>query len=102
MKTSTKILLLASAGLISLGLILSAVGLLCGGSLSAIGERGLWMFHGSARHYDNEYHESNTYQINDTSIESIDVDWIGGNITVTPYDGSVIILEESGRDLSEE
>ncbi len=99
MKTSTKILLLASAGLISLGLILSAVGLACGGSLSSIAKQKLWMFHSDTplMHYDNEYHESNTYKVKNTSIDAIEIDWIGGNITVTPYDGEDILLKESGN-----
>ena len=46
MKHSTKIILLASAGLISFGLILSIIGLICGGSLTNIMESDLWRFVG--------------------------------------------------------
>lgn len=104
MKHSTKIILLASAGLISFGLILSAIGLICGGSLTNIMDNGLWRFVGYQKiHYDNTFDKDNTYHVSESSIHSIDVDWIDGDISVVPYDGDDIILtESSNKELDDE
>ena len=104
MKHSTKIILLVSAGLVSFGLILSAIGLICGGSLSNIMNHGLWRFTGYQKiHYDNTFDKDNTYHVSASSIHSIDVDWIDGDISVVPYDGDDIILtESSNKELDDE
>ncbi len=104
MKHSTKIILLASAGLISFGLILSIIGLICGGSLTNIMESDLWRFVGFKKvHYDNTFENDNTYHISASSIRSISIDWIDGDISVIPYDGDDIILtESSNKELDDE
>ena len=43
-----------------------------------------------------------SYTLEDDSIDSISVDWVAGEISITPYDGSdIVITEYARRELSE-
>ena len=47
--------------------------------------------------FDNDFEENNTYHVSDASINSIDIDWISGRVTVIPYDGDDIVIRENQR-----
>ena len=95
MKKSTKIILMISICLISVGIVLSAIGRFAGASPRHILFDGLW--NASFRYgddFDNDFEENNTYHVSDASINSIDIDWISGRVTVIPYDGDDIVIRE--------
>ena len=98
MKKSTKIILMVSICLISVGIVFSTIGIIAGASPSHILFNGLW---NAAFHYgddfDNDFEESNTYRVSDASIDSIDIDWISGRVTVIPYDGDDIVIREKSK-----
>lgn len=49
------------------------------------------------------YSETGSYDISAANIDSIDLDWIAGGITVTPYNGTEIkLVEYAQRDLKED
>lgn len=98
MKKSTKIILMVSICLVSVGIVFSTIGLIAGASPSHIIFNGLW---NTAFHYgddfDNDFEESNTYRVSDASIDSLDIDWVSGNVTVIPYDGDDIVIREKSK-----
>lgn len=107
MKKSTKIILIIAICLLCAGLVLTAIGYLCGASPRQIFHDNLWTWtsydddggqsgdhHGKAR-YDNDFDESNAYSIDPAGIDSLYIDWIDGDIEIIPYDGDQIYLEES-------
>lgn len=98
MKKSTKIILMISICLISVGIVLSAIGRFAGASPRHILFDGLW--NASFRYgddFDNDFEENNTYHVSDASINSIDIDWISGGVTVIPYDGDDIVIREKSK-----
>lgn len=98
MKKSTKIILMISICLISVGIVLSAIGRFAGASPRHILFDGLW--NASFRYgddFDNDFEEKNTYHVSDASINSIDIDWISGRVTVIPYDGDDIVIREKSK-----
>lgn len=98
MKKSTKIILMISICLISVGIVLSAIGRFAGASPRHILFDGLW--NASFRYgddFDNDFEENNTYHVSDASINSIDIDWISGRVTVIPYDGDDIVIREKTK-----
>ncbi|MEY8297528.1 MAG: DUF4097 family beta strand repeat-containing protein [Emergencia timonensis] len=98
MKKSTKIILMISICLISVGIVLSAIGRFAGASPRHILFDGLW--NASFRYgddFDNDFEENNTYHVSDASINSIDIDWISGRVTVIPYDGDDIVIREKSK-----
>lgn len=98
MKKSTKIILMISICLISVGIVLSAIGRFAGASPRHILFDGLWnaSFH-YGDDFDNDFEENNTYHVSDASIDSIDVDWVSGKVTVIPYDGKDIVIREKSK-----
>ena len=98
MKKSTKIILMISICLISVGIVLTAIGRFAGASPRHILFDGLW--NASFRYgddFDNDFEENNTYHVSDASINSIDIDWISGRVTVIPYDGDDIVIREKSK-----
>ncbi len=84
--------------LISVGIVLSAIGRFAGASPRHILFDGLW--NASFRYgddFDNDFEENNTYHVSDASINSIDIDWISGRVTVIPYDGDDIVIREKNQ-----
>ena len=84
--------------LISVGIVLSAIGRFAGASPRHILFDGLW--NASFRYgddFDNDFEENNTYHVSDASINSIDIDWISGRVTVIPYDGDDIVIREKSK-----
>lgn len=116
MKKSTRIILVIAICLLCAGLVLTAVGYVCGASLRQIIHDDLWSWvvhdddgihlfsdrhkddhHGSGK-YDNEFDESNTYSIDADGVNKLSIDWIDGDIQVVAYDGDSIRLEESCKE----
>ena len=49
------------------------------------------------------FNEVGSYDLSITDIKDIDIDWISGGVSVTPYDGTVIkLVEYAQRDLKED
>lgn len=98
MKKSTKIILMISICLISVGIVFSTIGVIAGASPSHIILGGLWntVFHYDDD-FDNDFKESNTYRISDASIDSLDIEWVSGKVTVVPYDGDDIVIKEKSK-----
>jgi hypothetical protein len=47
--------------------------------------------------------EAGTYTVEADSVDSLNVDWVSGEISITPYDGSdIIITEYARRQLNED
>ncbi len=47
--------------------------------------------------------EAGTYTVEADSVDSLNVDWVAGEISITPYDGSdIIITEYARRQLNED
>lgn len=104
MKNTTKIILMASICLISVGIVFAGIGLIMGASPSHILYNGLWnaQFH-YEDDYENDYNKDNTYSVSDQTIDELGIDWVSGSVTVVPYDGEDILIEESSRrDLDED
>ena len=100
MKKSTRIILMTSICLISVGIVFSTIGFFTGASPSSIILNGLWNWgftYQNGGNYDNDFEENNTYHISDEAIDSLDIDWISGNVSVVPYDGDDIIIREKSR-----
>ncbi len=101
MKKSTKILLCASAVLISLGMILAIGGLIAGAKLDRIFGEGLWTF-GFYEERTSEFSQDGHYAVSADGIDQLTIDWCAGNVFVEPYEGQEIILEEAcSRGLNE-
>lgn len=95
MKKSTKIILLLSAILISLGLIFTIGGLASGVQLEEIVKSGRYNMVLYERKAENEFSPDGRYTISPTGIQSLSILWTDGTITIAPYDGTEILLAES-------
>ena len=98
MKKYTKIILMISICLISVGIVFSTIGLLAGASPSQIFYNGLWntrFLLGNG--YGNDFEEDNTYHLSDQAVDSLDISWIGGKVSVVPYDGEDIVIREKSK-----
>ena len=68
MKKSSKIILLCAVCLLSLGIVLSVIGLFSGASLNRIIDSGLWNYtFYQEDDYDNDHSKDNTYRIENRS-----------------------------------
>ena len=95
MKKSTRIILCTGICMISVGIMLSIVSFIFGGSLQRIIEDGIWdrtLFVSSD--YDNDYNQENVYKIKQEDFDSLCIDWDFGDVTVEAYNGEDILLEE--------
>ena len=55
-------------------------------------------FHiGSMEDLSAPFEEVGTYTVDTDDINHIDVDWVSGSISITPYDGSEIVITEYAR-----
>ena len=99
MKKSSRIILIAGICLLSVGIVLSSVVLMFGISGASYGrilQQGLWnTTFRLADDYDNTYEKSNVYRVPAEDIDALVIDWIAGDVTVEPYDGSEILIKES-------
>lgn len=93
MKKSTKILLWISAGFISLGIILTAGGVLTGANPIKAFREGMMDFTIYERR-SNKFSPDGRYVVPADNVKEIDIDWMDGSITIEPYDGTEVIIEE--------
>ncbi len=95
MKKSTKILLCLSLIFIALGSLLTI------GSM-AFGVRPLQAIQNGVLDIpiyntrDSEFSSDGRYTIPTNGIQELSIDWLAGNITIETYDGTDILLEETG------
>jgi DUF4097 and DUF4098 domain-containing protein YvlB len=57
---------------------------------------------GSFRRLTGPFNEVGTYEAPGGEIDSIDVNWVAGTVTITPYDGDVVKVTEYARRSLEE
>lgn len=95
MKKSTKILLLLSAVLISLGTILMVGGLAAGVQIKHIFQSGLWDTVLYEDTIENKYSPDGRYAVSPADIQQLTISWTDGAISVESYDGTEIQIEES-------
>lgn len=97
MKKSTKTLLILSAVFISLGTLLTVGSMMFGTNpLQAIRNGAL-----DVPLYENRTTEFSTegrYTIPANGIQNMSIDWLAGDITIEPYDGTDIVLEETSSN----
>ena len=98
MKKSSKIILLLSAILISLGLILTIGGLASGVQIERILQDGIWNVTLYEETPENDFSSSGRYSISSADIQQLSVSWLDGSITIEPYDGNEILIEESSSE----
>lgn len=102
MKKHVKILLILAAALISIGTVLSLVGIVTGVQMDRILYDGILDVPFYQEQRDVPIAEDNRYTVSPKDIHSISIDWYDGTVTVEPYDGDEILLEESSnRKLTE-
>ncbi len=95
MKKFIKILLIAAAALIALGLVLSVIGLVCGAKPASMLSDGLWNVTLYEAPSDNVFSSDGTYRVSPAGIKELSIDWLDGTVTVEPYDGTDILLKET-------
>lgn len=95
MKKHVKVLLCLSAGLVSLGLVLSTIGLATGAQLSPILQNGLWNISVSTAQREHPVSPDGLYTVSREGIHGLAIDWLDGEITVVPYAGSEIVIQET-------
>lgn len=101
MKKSTKIILLAAAGLVALGTVLTIAGIMAGASFREIYQRGLWETVYYEKGYDNSFKSSGVYEADSENIDRISIEWVSGDIDIVPYDGDNIVMEETaGKEIT--
>lgn len=102
MKKFIKILLIAAAALIALGIILSVVGLVCGAKPLSMVSGGLWNVTLS-KPSNHDYSADGVYQVSPDRIRELSIDWLDGHVVVEPYDGTEIqITETASTPLTEQ
>lgn len=95
MKKSTKIILLLSAALISLGLLLTIGSLASGVQIERILENELWDAVLYERTAENDFSPDGRYTVSPAGIQELSISWTDGTILIEPYDGTEILIEES-------
>lgn len=96
MKKHTKILLLLSSALISLGLILLLGGVVMGARFDRVFQEGLWdvTFY-SDDSQSNQFQPNGSYDLSPDGIQDLTINWLDGTITIESYDGAEILIQES-------
>ena len=97
MKKSNKIILILAAILFITGLAFSVTGMIKGASPMAMlydGKLSVSLPEDNV----NAFEESNRYALPASGINHIDISWISGTVSVIPYEGKEIILEESSTE----
>lgn len=98
MKKHVKVLLCLSAGLISLGLVLSTIGLATGAKLDQVLDGGYWLLthdDGSSVQREHPFSAEGQYTLSPEGIQDLSVDWLDGEITIAPYEGREIRIQET-------
>lgn len=64
------------------------------------GGSGVSWFGGGIGSFTGPFEEQGTYRVSTDDVDSLYIDWVAGNVTITPFDGSDIqITEFSQREL---
>lgn len=95
MKKSTRVILITGICMLSVGIVLSVIGLIFGPSLQQVIDSGLWdrtLF--VSKDYDNRYHKDNLYEIDPGAFDSLAIDWNTGEVIVEAYHGDTILMKE--------
>lgn len=99
MKKSTKIILILAASFVAIGSVLSIIGIIAGAKPIKQFEQSISKYEiyddDFDESYKNEFNAKNTYEVNPSGINELSIDWVDGNVTIEPYDGTEIILTES-------
>lgn len=99
MKKNTRIILLTGVCMLSVGIVLSVIGLIFGPSLQQVIDSGMWDKTFFVSHdYDNRHHQNNTYEIDADGIDDISIDWDSGEVVAQAYNGDKILLKEEKFD----
>ena len=107
MKRFVKIALIVSAVLVVVGIAIVAVSLLMGGHISELRNSRMQIpafFHSNNRATVtyNEYSKNNSYAVSSEGINTIQIDWISGEVVVKIGEMDQITFSESGTGLTEE
>ena len=109
MNDKTKKIFLAAVLLIAVGCVVMGAALLMGGDASLDLTSGTGIIGMSnitfekSNRMDNAYDSMGEYAVPADGINGLNIDWISGSLTVTPYDGDVIAFsEQSGNTIDEE
>lgn len=95
MKKSTKVILIAGICMLSVGIVLSVIGLIFGSSLQQVIDSGLWDRTIYEKHdYENHHNSDNLYEIEADGIDSLSIDWNTGEVEVEAYNGDTILMKE--------
>lgn len=99
MKKSTRIMLIISICLISVGIIFSAVGIAGNASWRKAVTGGMWdtmLF--TSDHYGNDFRKDGTYHTRADNLHTIKIDWYYGDISIEIYNGSDILISETSEE----
>lgn len=97
MKNFVKVMLCVGLCLVVVGGLLMGCGMFVGATPVELVNGGNWDVTISRDHGDNRWQEDNRYLIPENTIRNIEVNWVSGDITMEPWDGEEICLEETSR-----
>ena len=95
MKKFVKVMLCVGLCLVIAGGLLMGCGMLAGAAPAELVSGGSWNVTIFRSHGDNQWQADNRYLISANAIYSIEIDWLDGDITIEPWDGEEICLEET-------
>ena len=101
MRKSTKILTGVISALIVGGLVLMGIGYMNGADPVKMYEDNKEMLSFTIEDDEilNEHNENNSYTVPVDGINSIEIDWVSGNVEISPYDGDEILIEERSTEV---
>ncbi len=97
MKRLVKVMLCIGLCLLVIGGLLMGCGMLAGAHPAQIVNTGLWNVAISGDRGENGWQADNSYHIPANAIASLEINWVDGEITVEPWDGEEICLEETSK-----
>ena len=100
MKKSTKILTGVISVMIVGGLLLMGIGYMNGADPFKMYEENKDMLSITIddKEYINDPEENNIYSVPTEGINSIEIDWVSGEVEIIPYDGYEILIEENSSE----
>ncbi len=97
MKRFVKVMLCIGLCLLVIGGLLMGCGMLAGAHPAQIVNTGLWNVAISRDRGEHVWQADNCYRIPANAIASLEINWVDGDITVEPWDGEEICLEETSK-----
>lgn len=101
MKKSTKVLLCLSAVFLSAGVLLMVWGIAAGVHPLKVFRDG-FMNISLYEHRTSPFSPDGRYTIPAGGIQKLDIDWVDGQVTIEPYDGGDILVEETSSSTLDE